>query len=287
MYGAILGDIIGSIYEHNNAKSRDFPLFSDTCFFTDDSICTVAVADSLLHGLDTAETLRKWGRKYNERKRGYGGRFHSWLMNDALGPYGSWGNGCAMRISPAAFLSATPEEALARAESITNVTHNHKESVRAASATTLAIYMGLTGVSLPRACGMTAAYFDYRTLVDPIEDIHARNHFDVSAKGTVPPALACVFAAKSWEEAIRNAIYIGGDSDTIACIAGAVAEAFFGIPAPILEHGRAMLPDDMRAVMDTMYAEKPGMRALLDWSTREKFEEIASRFAEEEPPGDA
>ena len=281
MYGAILGDIIGSIYEHNNAGTRVFPLFSDRCFFTDDSICTVAVAESIMDGDDPAASLRKWGRRYDDPKRGYGDRFHDWLQDKTMGPYGSWGNGAAMRISPAGFLAKTPEDALDHAKIITNITHNHPESVRAASAVSLAIYMGLTGVDLMRACSMTAAYFDYPTLTDPIEEIHERNFFDVSAKGTVPPALACVFAARNWEEAIRNAIYIGGDSDTIACIAGGVAEAFFGIPPAILERGRAMLPDDMRTVMDRMYTQRPVVRAMPDWSIRKKFRSIVSHFEEE------
>lgn len=251
MLGAIVGDIVGSIYEWNNFRSKEFPLFGPGADYTDDSVLTMAVADALLHGLPPAKTLFLWACRHP--KRGYGGGFSRWLRTWELAPYGSWGNGAAMRVSPAALLANSLEEALAMAVQVTEVTHSHPEGIKGAKATAHAIFLARFGAGaeeIRRTIAETYGYDMDRT----VDAIRPHYRFNESCQETVPEALICALEATSFEDAIRNAISIGGDSDTVAAIAGPVAEARFGIPDEIAREVVERLPDDMQETLHQLYA---------------------------------
>jgi ADP-ribosylglycohydrolase len=252
MIGAIIGDIVGSVYEFRNYRAKDFqPLFHRGAFFTDDTVCTVAVADALVNDRHPAHALKDWGRRYWENG-GWGGRFAAWLVSDSLEPYGSYGNGSAMRVAPAGLLARSLAEAIELANKVTVVTHNHPEGMKGAAATAAAIYLARTGTSQAdiRAYVTEAFGYDLRRTID---EIRPGYRFNESCQETVPQALCCVLEATGFEDAIRNAISIGGDSDTIGAIVGGVAEAMFGIPDEIAEQGRAYLPAEMQDVLAALY----------------------------------
>ena len=231
MLGAIIGDIVGSIYEWQPIKTKEFPFFTDDCFFTDDSVCTVAIADILLHDLPPAETLQNWCRRY--AGCGYGGNFGDWIYTDPPEPYHSYGNGAAMWVSPAAFLNRndlTP--ALAAADTVTEITHNHSEGMKGARATTHAIWLAFQGESPEDIRRVIASAYGY-DLSQTVDDIRPDYGFDESCQGTVPQAITCAVESESFEDAVRNAISLGGDADTLTAIAGAIAEAIHGIPDDI------------------------------------------------------
>ena len=252
MLGAIIGDIVGSVYEFNNYRAKDFqPLFSRKAFFTDDSVCTCAVADALINHRHPAHALKEWGQRYWENG-GWGRSFALWLGSDTLEPYNSWGNGAAMRVSPAGLLAQSLDEAIALANKVTVVTHNHPEGMKGAAATAAAIYLARTGASQAHIRGYISETYDY-DLTRTIDEIRPNYRFNESCQDTVPQALTCVLEADSFEDAIRNAISIGGDSDTIGAIAGGVAEAMFGIPDHIADEAWKRLPEDMRQVLTELY----------------------------------
>lgn len=251
MFGAIAGDIIGSIYEFKNIKTKDFPLFQSTNFFTDDTVCTVAIADALLRQTDPEETLRSWCLRY-ESNGGWGRKFSQWIVNSKLGPYGSYGNGAAMRISPIGFVSKNEYEAYDLADKFTAITHNHPEGIKGARATALTIFMARHHFSMNTIRNVITEYFQY-DLSQSVEQIRSDYFFNETCQGTVPQALTCFLEATSFEDAIRNGISIGGDSDTIGSIVGGMAEAKWGIPNDILTEVRARLPDDMLETMDGFY----------------------------------
>jgi ADP-ribosylglycohydrolase len=239
MIGAIIGDIIGSPYEHRNHKSTDFALFSDRSRFTDDTVLTVAVADVILHGKDYAETLVEYFSGYPNA--GYGGTFIEQAMTGKLRPYNSWGNGSAMRVGPVGFAFDTAEAVLAEAKRSAEVTHNHPEGIKGAQATALAVFMARQGETKAFIKNQIVKRFGY-DLSQPLETIRKTYRFDVSCQGSVPQALTAFLEATDYEDAVRKAVSIGGDSDTIACITGGVAHAFFGqIPPHIEEAGLARL----------------------------------------------
>ena len=255
MLGACIGDIIGSVYEFQAWKSREFPLFSERSEFTDDSVCTVAVAECLLDGNDPALSLRKWCHRYPGR--GYGGNFAVWLRETSMGPYNSFGNGAAMRVSPAALLAGNLEEALRMADHVTAVTHNHPEGLKGAAATVTAIWLARQGVApedirerIQKDCG-----YDLSRSVDEIRPDY---RFNETCQNTVPQAIVSALEATSFEDAIRNAISLGGDADTLAAIAGPIAEVLFGIPEEIRKRGWARLPKDMRDVLERLYKNAEG-----------------------------
>lgn len=225
MLGAITGDIIGSVYEFNNIKSTDFPLFSPESRFTDDSVLTIALAEAILKGKDYAETIRSYYFRYPSA--GYGGRFKRWATCKHPAPYNSYGNGAAMRISPVGWLFNTVEEVLEQAEKYTSVTHNHPEGVKGAQAVAAAIYLCRSGASKDELKDWLTEQFGY-DLTRSCDQIRPGYSFDVSCQGTVPEALAAFFDSSDFETAIRLAISLGGDSDTLACITGSIAEAFYG-----------------------------------------------------------
>jgi ADP-ribosyl-[dinitrogen reductase] hydrolase len=253
MLGAIIGDIVGSVYEFNNYRAKDFnPFFHPECFFTDDSVCTAAVAESLTRHIDPAVSLREWGRRYWENG-GWGMRFAQWLGSDDEGPYNSFGNGAGMRVSPAGFLARTLDEALWLSDRVTEVTHNHPEGMKGAQATAAAIFMARTGIPAKKIREEIVARFGYDLSLS-VDEIRPVYRYNERAQDTVPQALTCALEASDFEDAIRNAISIGGDSDTIAAIAGGVAEALFGIPERMAKMAWLKLPEDIQAVLTDLYA---------------------------------
>ena len=252
MLGAIIGDIVGSVYEFNNYRAKDFqPFFSRKAFFTDDSVCTCAVADALVNNRHPAEALKEWGTRYWENG-GWGRSFAIWLGSDSLEPYNSYGNGAAMRVGPAGLLATSLNEAIDLAYKVSEVTHNHPEGMKGAAATAAAIYMAKTGQSQSSIRGYVAETFGY-DMTQTIDEIRPTYKFNETCQQTVPQALTCALEADSFEDAIRNAISIGGDSDTIGAIAGAVAEALFGIPDEIADDAWRRLPEDMRHILTDLY----------------------------------
>jgi ADP-ribosyl-[dinitrogen reductase] hydrolase len=256
MLGAIIGDIVGSVYEWDNYKAKDFqPLFHPKAFFTDDTVCTVAVADALLNGKDPALTLKDWGRRYWDNG-GWGGRFALWLQSEDISPYGSFGNGAAMRVSAAGHIAGTPEEAIDLSRRVTEVTHNHPEGLRGGAATAVAIHLALRNHPAEAIREEVTRRFGY-DLSMTVDEIRPGYRFNETCQGTVPQALVCALEARSYEGAIRNAISIGGDSDTVGAIAGGVAEALFGLPKEVAVKGWNYLPEDMRAVVSLLYERCP------------------------------
>ncbi len=255
MLGAIIGDIVGSPWEFRRIKTKNFPLFGERNGITDDSILTVAVADALLNGRDPAESLRDWARrvKPGPHVAGYGKKFIDWVAAPTVQPpYGSFGNGGAMRVSPAAFLATSLEDCLDKARRVTEITHNHPEGMKGALATAHAIWLARQGepaAAIRLAIAETYGY-DMSRNVDEIREVHIYNE---TAAGCVPEALTCALEAKDFEDAIRNAVSLGGDADTLASIAGGLAEAMFGIPEEIWERGVGHLPEEMRDLLTGVY----------------------------------
>lgn len=233
MLGAIIGDIVGSIYEPQDSriKTKDFPLFSDNCRFTDDSVCTTAVADALLHDLPPAETMRKWGRRYPNC--GFSQIFKQWIASEEDAPNCTFRNGAAMRVSPAGFLNRDDlDAALLDAEKVTVISHDHPDGVKGAQATTHAIWLAYQGESASEIREVISTEYGY-DLTQTVDTIRSDYAFDMTCPGTVPPAVTCALESENYEDAVRNAISLGGDSDTLGAIAGAIAEALHGIPEAI------------------------------------------------------
>ena len=243
MIGAIAGDIIGSVYEHDRIKTKDFPLFHPRCGFTDDTVLTVAVADAILTGRPYQESVREIGRRYPGA--GYGGTFIQWLHSAHPQPYNSWGNGAAMRVSPVGFAFTTEDEVLREAKTTADISHNHPEGIKGAQATALAVFLARTHHDKEEIRAHISQRFGYN-LDRTVEDIRPTYSFDVSCQGTVPEAIVAFLDSESYEDAIRNAISLGGDSDTLACIAGGIAEAFYGdVPVGIQAKVRECLTPDL------------------------------------------
>ena len=262
MLGAIAGDIIGSVYEHHQIKTKDFPLFGPRCHFTDDTVLTVAVAQAILTGASYLKTVREFGRRYP--LAGYGGAFVRWLFSEDTRPYNSWGNGAAMRVSPVGFAFQEEDKVLKEAARTAEITHNHPEGIKGAQATALAVFLARTGQTKERIKSAIKDRFDYNLdrTVDRIRPLYS---FDVSCQGTVPEAIIAFLDATSYEDAIRNAISLGGDSDTLACITGGIAEAFYGqVPAAIRAKVRELLPPDLWDVSDQFCRQYGAKRSNAD-----------------------
>ena len=243
MIGAIAGDILGSTFEHHAVKTVDIPLFPEGSTFTDDSVLTVATAFSLLTDADYAENYRIFGRLYP--LAGYGESFKKWTIQADMGPYNSWGNGSAMRVSPVGWAFETATEVLAAAEQSASVTHDHPEGIKGAQAVALAVFMARKDESRAAIKAAITEQFGY-DLERTTDDIRPGYKFDVSCQGSVPESLICFLESDNWLEAVRLAISLGGDADTMACIAGAVAEAFYGgVPAEVDQVVRSILPAHM------------------------------------------
>ncbi len=248
MLGAIAGDVIGSVYETKPIKTTHFPLFDRGSTFTDDTVLTVAIADAILNGTDYASALRRYGRKYPAA--GYGSRFYNWIFRDSAGPYGSHGNGSAMRVSPVGYAFDTVDEVLDEAAKSAAVTHDHPEGVKGAQAAALAVFMARTGEDKDAIRRDVAALFDY-DLDRKLDDIRETYAFDVSCQGSVPESILAFLESIDFEDAVRKAISLGGDTDTMAAIAGSVAEAYYGeVPEKICWRVRQRLPEDLLRVVD-------------------------------------
>ena len=251
MKGAIIGDIIGSVYEFHNIKTKAFPLWSPAGKFTDDSVMTVAVADAIMSGRPFGEVLHEYGRKYPVR--GYGGRFHSWLYNDHPKPYDSFGNGSAMRVSPCAYLAkGNREQALTWATASAVCTHNHPEGVKGAMAITDCILMAQDHRPKDEFKSLAEHLYGY-DMNFTIDEIRPTFSFDETCQGTVPQAIECFLESHDFESAIRIAISLGGDSDTIANITGGIAEAYYGVPKEMKAAAMEILTEEMRKVVNAMY----------------------------------
>ena len=226
MIGAIVGDIVGSRFEFHNIKFKDFELFGNGCRFTDDTVMTIAVADAIMNNKDIVQTLTHWGKKYP--KVGYGPSFRSWIWSEPINqlPYNSWGNGAAMRVSSIPWLYKDLETILQKTKEVTIVSHNHPEGIKGAEATVTAIWMALNGFEKDQIKFEIFKNFNY-ILDRKLDDIRKTYTFDVSCQGSVPEAIIAFLESTDYEDAIRNAVSIGGDSDTIACITGGIAEAYY------------------------------------------------------------
>lgn len=247
MIGAIAGDVVGSRFEAANHRRTDFELFHPDCRFTDDTVLTLATAEALLGDGDFSAAYRRWFRRYPDA--GYGASFRRWALSDRTGPYGSFGNGSAMRVSPVAEVAGDLDQTCQLAESSAAVTHDHPEGIRGAMAVASAVWLARQGRGAKTIRSLLETRFGYRLEFDLVR-LRAEYEFDVSCQGSVPRALWCALEADSLEAALRLAVSIGGDSDTIACMAGALAEARFGAEAPIVTAVRERLDPLMVEVLD-------------------------------------
>ena len=261
MLGAIIGDIAGSRFEWKNIKTKEFELLvnEENCRPTDDSVMSLAVARAILDsngdyeklGELAVSSMQELGRKYPFA--GYGGRFRQWIYADDPKPYNSFGNGAAMRVSPCGFAASTLEEAIAMARAVTKVTHNHPEGMKAAEAVSAAVFMSKSGTSMAEL----REYIEekYYKISFTLESIRPTYSFDVSCQGSVPQAFEAFFESTGFEDAIRNAISIGGDSDTIAAITGGIAEAYYGIPADLRRHALTFLDKTRLDILNAFEAK--------------------------------
>lgn len=248
MIGAIAGDIIGSAYEIFRTKKKDFKLFSFRSSFTDDTVLTFAVADAVLNSKDYASLIKRWA--WRHPLAGYGGKFSLWFLLNKKKPYNSWGNGSAMRVSPIGFAFDNLEKVLEEAKKSAEVTHNHPEGIKGAQATASAIFLARTGKNKDEIKKYIEEKFKYN-LDRTIAEIRPGYKFDVSCQGSVPEAIISFLESSDYEDAIRNAVSLGGDSDTIACITGGIAQAFYkGVPDLIVEKSRKKLTKIMIKILD-------------------------------------
>ena len=256
MYGAILGDMIGSPYEFERGmKTKDFPLFSIGSRFTDDTVMSLAVAEALMDSMGKGEeehkqalvaSMQKWGRRYPDA--GYGGRFCTWLAQENPQPYYSWGNGSAMRVSPAGWLYGSLEETLEKAKWTAEVTHNHPEGIKGAQAIAAAIYIARTSRTKDEIRQYITDHFSY-DLNRTCDEIRPGYRFDVSCQGSVPEAIIAFLEGEDLIDSIRNAVSLGGDTDTQGCMAGSIAEAFWGIVISMRIEVDRRLPEDLREIL--------------------------------------
>lgn len=259
MIGALVGDIVGSRFEWDNIKTKEFALFTDECFPTDDSVMTLAVAQAVLscggeytHLRQQAiRSMQTLGRQYPDA--GYGGSFCRWIDEQNPQPYNSWGNGAAMRVSACAWAASDLKEALALSDAVTEVTHNHPEGMRGARAVTTAVFMAKQGAD--KSGIADAVRRNYYTLDFTLDDIRPWYTFDVSCQGSVPQAVMAFLEAASFEDAIRCAVSIGGDSDTIAAITGSIAEAYYGVPAAIRTQAESFLDKTQLGILRAFEAK--------------------------------
>ena len=254
MLGAIIGDIVGSRFEFNPTNDYNFELFTDECGFTDDTICTCAVADALLKGRDYGESIHEWCRRYPHPMGGYGGRFAQWVRSDNPQPYGSFGNGTAMRVSPVAWFYLQREEMLACAKMTAMCTHNHPEGIKGAQTVALAIFVARQQRKLKAHVkdvvkSVIAECVEFSGYNINIRKEDVINRFDETCQGTVPVALWIINQSNSFEDAIRRAVCLGADADTLGAIVGSVAEAIWGIPEEIKVKAISYLDERMKKLL--------------------------------------
>lgn len=247
LFGAIAGDMIGFRFEWNKCTNPDFTLFTKNPHFTDDTVLTVAVASAILDQRGYVESIVEYARKYP--KAGYGSFFRRWLANDGVEPYNSFGNGSAMRVSPVAWAFKAGEEVLREAERSAAVTHNHPEGIKGAQSVALAIYLARTGVDKDQIRNEIEARFGY-DLHRTLDEISLTYQWDSTSPGSVPESIIAFLESTDFESTIRNAILLGGDADTMAAIAGSIAEAYYGVPEEIVVEVRKRLPADLLDVVE-------------------------------------
>jgi len=254
MLGAIIGDIVGSRFEFENIRTKNFELFAEDCQVTDDSIMTLAVAKALLAcdgdwqqlGHNTVKYMQEIGRKYPYC--GFGGMFVNWVFSDKPAPYNSFGNGAAMRVSPCGFIARTEEEARLLSKKVTEVTHNHPEGLKGAEATSVAIFMARNGAAKNEIKERIEK--DYYALNFTLDSIRDDYEFNETCQGTVPQAITAFLESDSFEDAIRNAISVGGDSDTLTAITGSIAEAFYGVPSDMKSEALTYLDNELLKIYE-------------------------------------
>ena len=252
MLGAIIGDIAGSRFEFNNARNDRFRLFTGECSFTDDTICTVAVADAILKGGSYGESIHGWCRRYPHPMGGYGGSFARWVHSDNPQPYGSFGNGSAMRVSPIGWLFGGKEDVEREAARSAAVTHDHPEGIRGAVTVAVSVWMMRRGCTKEELREYAESQYGR---LPQLEFRPGENGFDESCMTAVPVSLSCFLASSSFEDAVRRAIVIGGDSDTIGAITGSIAEAAYGIPVGLKDAAMSYLPGEMKCVINQFYSK--------------------------------
>ncbi len=257
MLGAIVGDIVGSVYEWHNISVKTFePLFDERAFFTDDTILTVALAESLQTGLPYVQQLKTYYHRFP--RRDYGTRFSRWAAHDSMEPYNSFGNGAAMRISPVGFAFDDLDIALQTAEEFTAVTHNHEEGIKGAKATVACIVLARQGKSKDEIKEYVEHQFGYNLGLH-VDQIRPNYTFDESCQKTVPQAIRAFYDSETFEDAIRTAVSLGGDSDTLTCITGGIAEAFYGgVPEWIEAEVMSRLDERLATIVQSFRAKYPG-----------------------------
>jgi ADP-ribosyl-[dinitrogen reductase] hydrolase len=253
MLGAIVGDIVGSPFEFTGHKSKSFDLFSPASSFTDDTVCLIGVADALLRDVPIAARLRGWCRQYPHPVGGYGARFREWVFSDTMGAYNSKGNGAAMRVAPVAHLAKDASQAVSLAWHVTAITHDHPDAMNGAAATAFAIWMARSGANPHEIRGKIESDYGF-DLSRSVDQIRATYQYSELCLETVPEALVCALTATDFEDALRNAVSLGGDADTLAAIAGGIAEPIFGIPKGIQEEALSRLDSDILAVLRRLNA---------------------------------
>lgn len=248
MIGAIAGDMIGSVYEFRNWKGEinGFPLFIEKSTFTDDTVLSVATADCIMNNLDFTQTYQKYARIY--RDRGYGGMFRRWIDTENPQPYNSFGNGSAMRISPIGFMYDTLEETLEMAKKSAEVTHNHPEGIKGAQAIASCIFLARNGKTKEEIKFFIEETFGYN-LSRTVAQIKPNYYFQETCQGSVPEAITCFLESTDYENCIRLTIWLGGDCDTTACMAGGIAEAFYSVPDFIVEEVYKRLDTSLQVIV--------------------------------------
>lgn len=289
MLGAIIGDIVGSRWEFNPTNEYNFKLFSDKNSYTDDTICTIAVADAILHGSDDyGEYIHKWCRKYPHPMGGYGGRFAKWVNSDNPKQYGSFGNGAAMRVSPIGWACRSREEVLEAAKATAECTHNHPEGIKGAQTAALAIYVANIGRRYYKQPSDTVkdvitecvAFSGYNIDLRK-EDVE--NRFDETCIGTVPVALWVINQSSSFEDAIRRAVSLGADADTLGAIVGSIAEAIWGIPEEMKIAALSYLDDGMKNVLREWRRSKRVKAIDIKTFTKKYIDYFLTKFDTESP----
>ncbi|MBI4968697.1 MAG: ADP-ribosylglycohydrolase family protein [Rhodospirillales bacterium] len=251
MMGALAGDMIGAPYEGRDPPEGDFPLFGPGSVFTDDSVLSVAVAEALMETQDFAAALKRWARRYPDA--GYGPRFKDWAFGRSASAPASWGNGAAMRVAPVGWAADSEDEALEGARASARPSHDHPDALAGAEGVALAIVLARRGETPDAIRAALAARFGW-TLPAALDRIPTSKGFDTAARTTVPPAVACALAGADWEQAVRAAVRLGADADTQGAIAGAVAEARFGLPDAVARDVRRCLDRPLLAVVDRFAA---------------------------------
>ena len=255
MIGAIIGDIVGSRFEFGPAPEKGFELFTPECSYTDDTICTIAIADAIMNQKDYKQSLLEWCRKYPDPMGSYGHRFYRWIHSEDPEPMDSYGNGAAMRVSPVGWLFNDFNEVMEEAKRSAEVSHNHPEGIKGAQCVAALIYwLRTVRVTKEKVQSAVKKSFDYELpSMRDILRIGAQNHFDGTCQETVPMAIRCFIDSDSFEEVIRKAVLCDGDTDTKAAIAGSIAEAYYEVPETMVETAMSYLPDDMLAVLSQYY----------------------------------